>query len=201
MNASTHPARLLATASDHDAAVARLCAALDAAFDACSTPDDPSQCAAFARDIRAALALALADPALVTPAQREGCATRYRRHPIAACGQGRYAVAALVWLPGQASPIHAHHTWCGYAVLEGTLTETLYRWDTARDGATVLRSQARAAGALAFGARGRAGIHRLSRAVGDAAGPCISLHVYGVCAEKIATGVNDIVPLVTLHAA
>jgi predicted metal-dependent enzyme (double-stranded beta helix superfamily) len=204
MNAPTEPALLLAAASDHEAAVARLCAALDAAFDACTTPDDPSRCPLFARAMRAALTLALHDAALVTPAQREGCATRYRRHLIAACPQGRYTVAALVWLPGQASPIHAHHTWCGYAVLQGTLTETLYRWDTARDGATVLRSHARAAGAVAFGGRGRAGIHRLSRAVGDAAGPCVSLHVYGVQAEEITTGVNDIVPLVPLvhlHAA
>ncbi|WP_322049028.1 cysteine dioxygenase family protein [Paraburkholderia sp. J67] len=205
MNASTDPALLRAAtalaAPDHEAAVARLCAALDAAFDACSTPDDPSRCAAFARGVRAALGLALADPALVTPAQHEGCATRYRRHLIAACPRGRYTVAALVWLPGQASPIHAHHTWCGYAVLEGTLTETLYRWDSARDGATVLRAHARSAGAVAFGGQGRTGIHRLSRAVGDAGGPCVSLHVYGVPAERIATDVNDIVPLVTLHAA
>lgn len=199
MNAPTDPARLLATASDHEAAVARLCAALDAAFDACSTPGEPSHCPLFAHGVRAALSLALADPALVTPAQREGCATRYRRHLIAACPQGRYSVAALVWLPGQASPIHAHRTWCGYTVLQGTLTETLYRWDNARDGATVLRSHARAAGAVAFGGRGRAAIHRLSRAVGDAAQPCVSLHVYGVQAEQIANGVNDIVPLVTLH--
>jgi hypothetical protein len=110
MNAPTNPARLLAAAADHEAAVARLCAALDAAFAACRTPEDPSRCPVFARDMRAALARAQADPALVTPAQREGCATRYQRHLIAACPQGRYAVAALVWLPGQASPIHAHHT-------------------------------------------------------------------------------------------
>jgi predicted metal-dependent enzyme (double-stranded beta helix superfamily) len=201
MNAPTDPALLLAAASDHAAAVARLCAMLDAAFDACSTPGDPSRCPVFAREMRAALRSVISDAALVTPAQRESCATRYRRHLIAACPQGRYAIAALVWLPGQASPIHAHHTWCGYAVLEGTLTETLYRWDHARDGATVLRSHARAAGAVAFGGRGRAGIHRLSRSVGNAAEPCVSLHIYGVHADEIATGVNDIVPLVTLHAA
>ncbi|WP_321815751.1 MULTISPECIES: cysteine dioxygenase family protein [unclassified Paraburkholderia] len=202
MNAPTDPALLRAAASsalaDHPAAVARLCAALDATFEACRTPDDPSRCTAFAQGVRAALGLALADPALVTPAQREGCATRYRRYLLAACPAGRYAVAALVWLPGQASPIHAHHTWCGYAVLEGTLTETLYRWDAERDGATVLRAHARNAGTVAFGGRGRAGIHRLSRAIDEMAGPCISLHVYGVAAEHIATGVNDIVPLVGL---
>ncbi|MDR3097442.1 MAG: cysteine dioxygenase family protein [Paraburkholderia sp.] len=186
-------------AARHAAAVARLCAALDAAFDACRTPDeagtraDPSRCTGFARGVRAALAQALADPALVTAMQREGSAEKYRRHLIAADPHGRYALASLVWQPGQASPIHAHHTWCGYAVLEGTLTETLYAWDEARQGADVVRAHPRAAGAISFGGRGRANIHRLSN---GSAGTCVSLHVYGVPGEQIATHVNDVVPLV-----
>lgn len=191
--------------AEHAAAVARLCAALDAAFDVCrhagepgtpaeSDPDpDPSRSGAFARGVRAALAQALAAPALVTAAQREGSAEKYRRHLIAADPRGRYAVAALVWQPGQASPIHAHHTWCGYAVLEGTLTETLYVWDEARQGADVVRAHPRAAGAISFGGRGRANIHQLSN---RSAGTCVSLHVYGVSEEQLTTHVNDIVPLV-----
>ncbi|MFX1672635.1 cysteine dioxygenase family protein [Paraburkholderia sp. A2WS-5] len=190
-----------ADAAGHGAAVARLCAALDAAFDAWGharepgTPaeSDPSRSGAFARGVRAALARALADPALVTAAQREGNAEKYRRHLITADPLGRYAVATLVWQPGQASPIHAHHTWCGYAVLEGTLTEMLYVWDEARQGADVVRANPRAAGAISFGGCGRTNIHRLSNGSGRA---CVSLHVYGVSGEQLATHVNDIVPLV-----
>jgi predicted metal-dependent enzyme (double-stranded beta helix superfamily) len=195
MNAPAEPALLSAvhTAEHHAAAVARLCAALDAAFEACATPGDPSRCARFARDVRAALAGALADPALVTAAQREGSADTYRRHLIATDSRGRYTVAALVWQPGQASPIHAHHTWCGYAVLEGTLTETLYAWDEARQGAEVVCAHPRASGAVAFGGRGRANIHRLSNGSGEQA---VSLHIYGVAREEIATRVNDVLPLV-----
>ncbi|WP_321897260.1 cysteine dioxygenase family protein [Paraburkholderia heleia] len=180
------------TAEHHAAAVARFTAALEAAFDACSTPGDPSRCARFARGMRAALARALADPALVTPAQREGCAQTYRRHVIAADSRGRYTVAALVWQPGHASPIHAHHTWCGYAVLDGTLTETLYVWDDVRQGAEEVRSHPRASGAVSFGGPGRASIHRLSNGSDARA---VSLHVYGVAAEHIATRVNDVLAL------
>lgn len=193
-------ADMAGAAHEHAGAVARLCAALDAAFDACRTQEtpgastDPSRCAAFARGVRAALAQALADPALVTAAQREGSAGTYRRHLIAADPHGRYAVAALVWQPGHASPIHAHHTWCGYAVLEGTLTETLYAWNEARQGADTVRAHPRAAGAISFGGRGRTNIHRLSN---DGAGTCVSLHVYGVSEAQIATHVNDVVPLAT----
>ncbi|WP_343675515.1 cysteine dioxygenase family protein [Paraburkholderia heleia] len=180
------------TAEHPAAAVARFTAALEAAFDACSTPGDPSRCARFARGMRAALTRALADPALVTPAQREGCAQTYRRHVIAADSRGRYTVAALVWQPGHASPIHAHHTWCGYAVLDGTLTETLYVWDDVRQGAEEVRSHPRASGAVSFGGPGRASIHRLSNGSDARA---VSLHVYGVAAEHIATRVNDVLAL------
>ncbi|MEX3690742.1 cysteine dioxygenase [Paraburkholderia sp. BR14263] len=195
MNAPAELALLSAfhTAEQHAAAVARFTAALDAAFDACATPGDPSRCARFARGLRAALTRALADPALVTPAQREGSAHTYRRHVIAADRRGRYTVAALVWQPGHASPIHAHHTWCGYAVLDGTLTETLYAWDDSRQGADVMRSHRRASGAVSFGGRGRTSIHRLSNG-SDA--QAVSLHVYGVAAEHISTQVNDVLPLV-----
>ncbi|MEX3943437.1 cysteine dioxygenase [Paraburkholderia sp. BR10937] len=195
MNAPAELALLSAvhTAEQHAAAVARFTAALDAAFDACATPADPSRCARFARGMRAALTRARADPALITHAQREGSAETYRRHVIAADSRGRYTVAALVWQPGHASPIHAHHTWCGYAVLDGTLTETLYAWDGARQGADVVRSHPRASGAVSFGGRGRAGIHRLSNGSNVQA---VSLHVYGVAAEHISTQVNDVLPLV-----
>ncbi|WP_322009510.1 cysteine dioxygenase family protein [Paraburkholderia sp. J12] len=184
-------------AGGHEAAVARLRAALDAAFAACTTPADPSRCTRFAQALRASLGKALADCALVTAAEREGCETTYRRHLILDDPEARYAVAALVWQPGQASPVHAHHTWCGYAVLEGTLTETIYTWDEARAGAVALRAHPRAPGAVSFGGRGRHGIHRLANESGAAA---VSLHIYGVSAARMATDVNDVLPLLPIAA-
>ncbi|RQH07544.1 cysteine dioxygenase family protein [Paraburkholderia dinghuensis] len=202
MNSPAEPAFLRAAYAieDHAAAVAGLHAALDAAFDACTTPADPSQCPAFARGMRGALAVALAEPAIILAGQREGSSERYRRHVIAADPAGRYTVAALVWQPGQASPIHAHHTWCGFTVLEGTLTETLYSWEATRGGANAVRDHLRAPGTVSFvgsGCRsgsGHGGIHRLSN---DSHAKAVSLHVYGVDAERIATHVNDVLPLAT----
>jgi len=179
-------------ALDHAAAVARLRAALDAAFDKCTMPAAPSRCPRFTNTMRTALTQALADPALVTAAEREGCPETYRRHLIVADPQGRYTVAALVWQPGHASPVHAHHTWCGYAVLEGTLTETLYVWDETRGAADAVRAHPRTPGAVSFGGPGRHAIHRLSNESGKRA---VSLHVYGVHATQIGTHVNDVLPL------
>ncbi|MDE1184598.1 cysteine dioxygenase family protein [Paraburkholderia sp.] len=170
----------------------RLCAALDAAFDAASDSafDDP----AFGAAVRAALAQAVADPALLTSAQREGAAATYRRHLLAADPRGRYAIASLVWMPGQASPVHAHHTWCGYAVIDGTLTESVYRWDDARQCADEIRSHPRTTGAVSFAPGGRDGVHRLMNvADADTGAAAVSLHIYGVSGEQIATHVNDVV--------
>lgn len=180
-------------------AVARLCRALDAAFDHSDGTADPACRAAFASIVRAALAEAAADPALLSAAQREGHADTYRRHLLAADPHGRYALAALVWQPGQASPVHAHHTWCGYAVVAGTLAETVYAWDADTHCAIETRTRLRPAGAVSFTRAGHTGIHRLgnpAHADTDAdahASPAVSLHLYGVCGTRIATHVNDIV--------
>lgn len=179
------------------AAVASLCAALDAAFDVCPDCDDPSRHADFARRVRAALAEAAATPDLLTPAQREGAPTTYRRHLLAADPQGRYAIAALVWMPGHASPVHAHHTWCGYAVLDGTLTESVYQWNDAEGCASETRQHPRAAGAVSFTRAGHAGIHRLLNTSGA---PAVSIHLYGVAGEHISTHVNDLVNVVAAPA-
>ncbi|MGF6967063.1 putative metal-dependent enzyme (double-stranded beta helix superfamily) [Paraburkholderia sp. WC7.3g] len=168
----------------------RLCDTLDAMFESCAKFPEPSHSTFFARIMRLALAEAAADPSLLAPMQREGAAGSYRRHLLVADPQGRYAIAALVWQPGQASPVHAHHTWCGYAVVEGKLSETIFEWDNVRQCASTLRALARKHGAVSFVRSGRAAIHRLGNC-SDA--PAVSLHIYGVEGARIGTHVNDIV--------
>ncbi|WP_341312484.1 cysteine dioxygenase family protein [Paraburkholderia sp. IMGN_8] len=179
-----------ASRAQRSAPVAHLCDALDAIFEACAKFPKPSDSAFFARAMRIALADAAANPALLTPAQREGSAENYRRHLLAADPQGRYAIAALVWLPHQASPVHGHHTWCGYAVLDGTLSETVFEWNGAQHCASATRTQARNSGAVSFVRGGRGGIHRLGNCSSE---PAVSLHIYGVPGAQIATHVNDVV--------
>ncbi|EDZ98071.1 cysteine dioxygenase type I [Burkholderia sp. H160] len=168
----------------------RLSDTLDAMFEACSTYPEPSHSTFFAHTMRLALAEAAADPALLAPTQLEGSADSYRRHLLFADPHDRYAIAALVWQPGQASPVHAHHTWCGYAVVDGELSETIFGWDDAQQCASVLRAQTRKRGAVSFVRGGRAAIHRLGNC-SDV--PAVSLHIYGVDGARIGTHVNDIV--------
>ncbi|WP_429301590.1 cysteine dioxygenase [Paraburkholderia sp. GAS199] len=159
-------------------------------FEACAKFPEPSHSTFFARSMRIALAEAAANPALLSEAQRASSTENYRRHLLAADPHGRYAIAALVWLPRQASPVHAHHTWCGYSVVAGLLTETVFEWDGARDCAQATRTQARERGAVSFVRGGRSAIHQLSN---RSEAPAISLHIYGVAGSQMATHVNDIV--------
>jgi predicted metal-dependent enzyme (double-stranded beta helix superfamily) len=173
-----------------NAPLTRLCDALDAIFEACAHFPEPSDSSFFARSMRIALAEAAAEPALLTAEQRAGSTENYRRHLLAADPHGRYAIAALVWQPQQASPVHGHHTWCGYAVLNGTLSETVFEWNSARHCASATRTQARKSGAVSFVRGGRRGIHQLGNRSDATA---VSLHIYGVSGAQIATHVNDIV--------
>ena len=139
------------------------------------------------RRVLATLARAAADPDLLTPAQRIPSPDRYARHVVYGDPAGRFTILALVWMPGQFSPPHAHQTWCAFAVCDNTLTETEYAFDRASMKALPLRTVERRAGYCTFGEAGLDQIHRLGNA---GVLPAISLHVYGVESGRIGTHVN-----------
>jgi hypothetical protein len=76
------------------------------------------------RAVAAAIAPHLDDPKLLADKDCPCCPDRYIRHLLDE-GDG-YAVVALVWRPGQMSPVHAHHTWCALGVHSGVLTEHFF---------------------------------------------------------------------------
>jgi predicted metal-dependent enzyme (double-stranded beta helix superfamily) len=142
--------------------------------------------AGFAAAVTTALGAAVSHSDWLQDSQRRPGATGYQRHLLHADPQDRYTVVSLVWDHGQDSPIHAHHTWCGVAVYSGSLSETFY----AGDGGALqpLRSITRAPGSVSFDTGG-AGIHRIGN---PGEGIAVSIHVYGIGASRIATGVNRV---------
>src|SRR5215469_9657682 len=64
---------------------------------------------------------------VLTAGQRDGSPLGYTCHLLHSEADGSFSIAALVWLPGQATPIHDHVTWCVSAVIQGTECEQLYR--------------------------------------------------------------------------
>jgi predicted metal-dependent enzyme (double-stranded beta helix superfamily) len=120
----------------------------------------------------------------------EGSARGYTRHLVYADPLARFSAMLLVWRPGQASPVHGHRSWCAYRVLRGTLRERHYAWDERRARARQCGEVARTVGATFSVPAGLRHIHALGN---DGADVAVSLHVYGVPPEQIATGVNLLV--------
>jgi predicted metal-dependent enzyme (double-stranded beta helix superfamily) len=152
---------------------------------ACGEPLD-----AMGARIRAALARAVSDAGLLSPEQRAPKPGCYARHVLYSDPGGRFTILSIVWDRGQFSPAHAHHTWCAYAVLENALDETVYRFVPAAARAEVLRTEVRKPGYSCFAGAGLDQIHSLGN---SGPRPAISIHVYGVERERIATHVNRLV--------
>ncbi len=124
--------------------------------------------------------------------QRQGEAGRYVRHVVHADPLGRYTLVALVWRPGQITPVHGHYTWCAYTILQGEMHEEQFAWRAADECAVPSGSIARVRGDVATSHAGLDRIHRLSNGGAEVA---ISLHVYGVSGARVATHVNRIAAL------
>jgi predicted metal-dependent enzyme (double-stranded beta helix superfamily) len=143
--------------------------------------------------IKAALARAAREPELLEPEQRLIRSDCYARHVLYSDAGGLFTILAIVWAPGQFSPAHAHDTWCGYAVYENPLDETLFRFDPVQSKAEPLRTAVRVPGYSCHAGAGLDQIHRLGNSGGR---PAISIHAYGVERERIATHVNRVVDVV-----
>ncbi|MGI9087818.1 MAG: hypothetical protein ACR2HH_08790 [Chthoniobacterales bacterium] len=63
----------------------------------------------------------------LTPAQLEPDEIKYRQHVLHVEPDGSFSVVALVWLPGQATCIHDHVSWCVVGVHQGEEHETVYQ--------------------------------------------------------------------------
>lgn len=134
--------------------------------------------------IAAAIAPHLGDAGLLDGRDCPCNPDRYVRHLLDE-GEG-YAVVALVWRPGQMSPVHSHRTWCALGVHRGCLTEHFFA-----PGAPPRLSAAhlRAPGDTSHGPAAPDLIHRIANCGAEVA---VSIHVYGVPYAEFAEGVNRI---------
>ncbi|MEV7602601.1 cysteine dioxygenase family protein [Kitasatospora sp. NPDC089797] len=128
--------------------------------------------------------------ALLTPAQREGDPQRYRQHVLHAEEDGSFSVVALVWLPGQRTPIHDHVSWCVAGVHQGQESETRYRLVSDGRSARLVETE-HVAGPVgtvaAFAPPGD--IHLVRNACSSTA---ISIHVYGADVARLGTSIRRV---------
>ena len=107
----------------------------------------------------------------------------YARNAITICPDGELSLFALVWLPGQWTPVHDHGSWGVVGVVEGLLEERAYMsadgeifGDTGirlRRGGIVLLNP----GAVTTFVPNPDHIHMTGVAAGRPR--CVSLHLYG----------------------
>jgi 3-mercaptopropionate dioxygenase len=139
-----------------------------------------------------ALGAQLPDPAAILPAPlRRGDPAGYQSHLLYAAPDGSFSVSAMVWLPGQQTPVHDHVAWCVTAVLQGREHEEIFALAGGElaDGGPALRLAARnvnpPGSVSAFAPPGD--IHRV-RNTGDTV--AISMHVYGADISRLGNSIR-----------
>jgi 3-mercaptopropionate dioxygenase len=128
----------------------------------------------------------LPGPDLLTPEERDGDPAGYVSHVLHTEPDGSFSVCALVWRPGQITPIHDHVTWCVFGVIQGTEYEELYALRGNGRWLAEVGRNANAEGEVS-GFAPPGDIHRV-RNHGD--GVAISLHVYGADITRLGSSVR-----------
>jgi predicted metal-dependent enzyme (double-stranded beta helix superfamily) len=90
-----------------------------------------SDAAETSRRVTRALEPHLSVPDLLPPEARAADPERYRQNIVHVEPDGSFSIVALVWLPGQQTPVHDHISWCVVGVYEGEEAEIRYRVEDA----------------------------------------------------------------------
>jgi predicted metal-dependent enzyme (double-stranded beta helix superfamily) len=118
--------------------------------------------------------------------QRIGDPERYRSHLLYTEPDGAFSIVALVWRPGQVTPIHDHVTWCVFGVVQGAEYEELFTLDDERGCLVEAGTNENGTGDVS-GFAPPGDIHRVHN-VGDRT--AISVHIYGTDVSRIGSSVR-----------
>jgi predicted metal-dependent enzyme (double-stranded beta helix superfamily) len=139
-----------------------------------------------ARLVAGALRRHLPSPTVLPLEHRLGDPAEYYSHLLYTEPGGLFSIVALVWRPGQVTPIHDHVTWCVFGVVQGIEYEELFTVD--EDGGCLVPAGAkenRTGEVSGFAPPGD--IHRVRNAGDQTA---ISIHIYGTDVSRIGSSVR-----------
>jgi 3-mercaptopropionate dioxygenase len=121
----------------------------------------------------------------LAPEHQLGSRDGYRQHLLHVSDTRRLSVVALVWLPGQHTPIHDHVSWCVVGVYRGVERETRYRLvDRRLVPVGAIEAPAGHVEALVPPAEN---IHSVTA---SGPGKTISIHVYGADIERLGSSIH-----------
>ncbi len=128
----------------------------------------------------------LPGPEILTAGERAGDPAGYRCHVLHTEPDGSFSITALVWRPGQVTPIHDHVAWCVFGVLQGTEHEELYSLSADGGSLTEVGRNVNKLGEVS-GFAPPGDIHRV-RNVSDQT--AISMHIYGTDITRLGSSVR-----------
>ena len=135
-------------------------------------------------ELEETLHVALRKPTWLRPEHRVGDPNGYMRHLLYIDPDDAFVISAITWLPGQMSAVHAHQVWCMFGVIEGDLTEEQFS-----EAGELRKKVVYRAGELADADLKQHMVHRVSN---RGIARVVSLHLYGVSANKLTTGINRV---------
>jgi predicted metal-dependent enzyme (double-stranded beta helix superfamily) len=136
--------------------------------------------------VASALERHLPSPSILTAEQRTGDPETYKSEVLHSEPDGGFSIVALVWLPGQVTPIHDHVTWCVFGVIQGIECEELFELDQRRTCLVEAGHRVNRTGEVS-GFAPPGDIHRV-RNGGDVT--AISIHIYGTDVARIGSSVR-----------
>jgi 3-mercaptopropionate dioxygenase len=138
-----------------------------------------------------ALGAHLPAPEILTSEERQGSPDGYRCHTLHTEPDGSFSVCALVWRPGQVTPIHDHVTWCVFGVLRGAEYEERFALGPGGEFLEQTGDSVNLTGEVG-GFAPPGDIHRVRNHGADIA---ISLHVYGADITRLGSSVRRVYDL------
>jgi len=166
--------------------IAEFVAAIDALM------DTTSDTATIVTAVQSQLAALLKIPNLLSEEHRFSSPDRYQSHVIAVAPRHHFSVVSLVWLPGQATPIHDHICWCVVGVLEGEEHEERFNLREDESGnrwlVPTVESSVSPGGVTSVLVPPTENIHRVRNACQHLA---ISIHVYGADINLCGSSINE----------
>ena len=133
-------------------------------------------------ELEETLHVAVRKPTWLRPEHRIGDPKGYMRHLLYVDPEGGFVITAITWLPGQISAVHGHHVWCAFGIAEGELTEEQFDASLHKTKTHVYRP-----GDMADRDLQQTMIHRVAN---RGRSTVVSLHLYGVSADRVTTGIN-----------
>jgi predicted metal-dependent enzyme (double-stranded beta helix superfamily) len=125
---------------------------------------------------------------LLLPEHELGSADQYTQHVLHVEPDGSFSIVALVWLPGQSTPVHDHVSWCTVGVYRGEETEIQYRMVGQGESRRLAVSDrfVNECGS-ASGIAPPGDIHQV---INTGTGTSISIHVYGADIGRLGSSIR-----------